>query len=55
MGTPGAESTMAWGLHPSIAGTAGLFLALTLATSAAHAEARPNQSNSDPLDVVQGQ
>jgi hypothetical protein len=41
---------MAWGLRPSIAGTAGLFLA----TSAAHAEARPNQSKSDPLDVVQG-
>ena len=46
---------MAWGLRPSIAGTADLFLALTLATSAAHAEARPNQSKSDPLDVVQGQ
>jgi hypothetical protein len=45
---------MAWRLRPSIADTAGLFLALTLATSAAHAEARLNQSKSDPLDVVQG-
>jgi hypothetical protein len=46
---------MAWGLRPSIAGTAGLFLALILATSSAHAEAHPNQSKSAPLDVVQGQ
>ena len=45
---------MAWGLRPSIAGTAGLFLALILATSSAHAEARLNQSKSDPLEVVQG-
>lgn len=34
---------MAWELRPSIAGTAaaGLYLALTLVTSTAHADARP--------------
>lgn len=43
---------MAWGLRPAIVGVAaaGLFLGLTLATSTAHASARPVKGNASAWD-----